>query len=182
MTATHQAARPSAAVLEFRRDDGGSALPLAVQRLGPGAPELCKKESALQRLVAQAEAAWRMGGHPGWEVLQLGGNCFEVGAGLGWAGLGCSVLGWAGPCCAVLCCAVPRCAVPGRAGPCWADTRAWAAEQPAAGLSRYKDPLAPCLPGEARLLSAARPGCPHWPSSQPSGSTCCRRLGCPAGL
>ena len=82
---------PAAAVLECRRDDGGSLLPLAVQRLGPNPPELRRKESTLQQLVAQAEAAWHTSRHPGWEVLQLGGNCFEVG---------------------VLRCAVPRCAMP----------------------------------------------------------------------
>lgn len=88
---------PAAAVLECRRDDGGSLLPLAVQRLGPNPPELRRKESTLQQLVAQAEAAWHTSAHPGWEVLQLGGNCFEVGV------LRCAVLR-----CAML--AVPHCA------------------------------------------------------------------------
>lgn len=70
-------------MIEYRRDPSGGLLPMALQRLGPISPELRRRSGPLQQLIGQADAAWHMAGHPGWEVLQLGGNCFEVGASAG---------------------------------------------------------------------------------------------------
>ena len=69
----------AAAAIEYRRDPSGGLLPMAVQRLAPGCPELLRRSGPLQQLIGQADAAWRAPGHPGWEQLKLGGNCFEVG-------------------------------------------------------------------------------------------------------
>ena len=68
---------PLAAVFKYRRGAGGSLMLLALQRLSPDAPEL-QQPGPLRQLGAAAEAAWAARGHAGWEVLQLGGQSFEV--------------------------------------------------------------------------------------------------------
>lgn len=66
-----------AAAFEYRREASGELLPLAVERIAPGTPQL-QQPGPLQQLVAAAQAAWAAPGHVGWAVLQLRGERFVV--------------------------------------------------------------------------------------------------------
>ena len=94
-----------AAVVRFRRDASGALEPLAAEALQLDAEQPLLPER-LQHLVAAATTAWAAPSHPGWQVLQLGGQRFEVRPAPGGGGPGGALLPPPAPAAGVRCAAL----------------------------------------------------------------------------